>query len=247
MVIRRALLTVISVFFITACSQKNLVRNIELADNVKDINKLDYTSGIEACTEIIENSTARNHYLLGREVFTSDEVLITAIPLTIEVIQARAKKRTLERRWSNAKYQDFLNKELTAYTNFRLDKSGTKIVRNDTLDAKSGYNISFIISFQNHTVPFRTIEVDGGFECFFFENKLGHFGRVESISDDFLFDYILLDGFMSTIVTFKTKNDFGQPLFKKGTYPETFSLIFNGFDSKPIKLVWNFSKGKKVK
>lgn len=241
MAMKRALSLFITLILITACSNSNIVKKVEPEKVVKDIKKLDYVSGIDASKQIIEKSTARNYTSLGPNIYTVDNVLITATPLTIEVIQAKVKKRALERRWSHKKYMDVLDKELRTYTNFKYDKAKNLIVHNTEVDKNSAFTMSFNVSFENHTDPFRTIEVDGGFECFFLENGEGYFGRAESISDDYLFDYLLIDGFMSTIITFKTKNDFGQALFKQGLTPEKFSLVFNGMGAKSIKLNWQLS------
>lgn len=244
MAMKRALSLTIIIFitFFFGCSGSSVVTNIKPEKVVKDIKGLDYSSGIEECQRIIDNSTATNGYTnLTSQKLTSDVVKIEAVPLTIEVIKAMVKKRALERRWPHKDYIKVLDQELDAFTNFRYDKISNKIVPKSTIDTTSSYTMSFKISIENNTDPFRIIEIDGGFECFFLENENGLFGRAEGITDDFLFDYLLIDGFMSTIVTFKTKNDFGQKLFADGKIPEKFGLVFNGIQTDPIKLDWHLS------
>lgn len=229
----------IFLFSLIGCADtKSILLNTDSSKNSDTIVKYSSEVTIAECNEIIEAATMRNYYQFGHELRTTDRVLITAIPLTIETIKAMVKKRALERRWNEDLYFYNLDKELQMFTNLKIDPLSKKIVVKDDNDTNKVNTLSFKITFENNTNPFRPVEVDGGFECFFLENKKGLFGRVESIMDDFLFDYLLIDGYMSTIVSFNLVNDFGKMILNNNEKKQQFSLVFNGLQNKIIKLDW---------
>lgn len=205
---------------------------------VENISEMNYNATISECQKIIDESTAANYTMFGTEIISKEDVHIKAIPLTLSIIQVLVKKKALERRWDNKTYLNNLNDELIQYTNFRYDFIEEKIVEKSPDDTTRINTLSFKVSFENNTNPFRTLEVDGGFECFFLENAKGLFGRVESVMDDFTFDYFLIDGFMSTIITFHTINDFNEALYSNDLSKKEIHLVFNGIQTKPIRLNW---------
>jgi len=223
---------VITLFLmLLGCSQTKQLSKNEL-NNI--LNKSTSSWTIEECNKIINLATISN--AAGFNSGTHfDDVFIRAQRLDYISIPALARKESILKRLSREDYLTRLLFYLEDYTNHTFDSSKREIVMKDIVD-DSLKGISFEITFQNVSNPYRAIDVEEGYDYFFLEDNEGEYCRVSEISGDYADDHFILSDYMNVVVTFSSKTDNGKLLFPNDTFTKKYKLIFNGLQKNPIIL-----------
>jgi hypothetical protein len=209
-----------------------------LSKNTENWTRSDCETIISAYTKSNLGNNIQNITSLS---YSSKKVFIKVVPLNLVVLQAKTGIAKFDRRLDEDRYRTQLKEKLEFYTNLTLDIQTGKIKPRE-LPADYQKEFTFEVYFENISNPHQVIEVDGAYEGFFLENENNQFGRVVGISGYFADEYFILDGSLRVNVTFSCIDDKGKDIF---TDPEmkAFSLVFNGLDSKPIVIHWNFYSG----
>ena len=205
---------------------------------------------IDDCNNIINAQTVSNtdKYLSGSLAYelSGYDVFVSAMPLNDMTIKAMAKKEALLKRLPEFDFKLLLQDYFHNYTNFDYDFETNKLIKKDILE-DSLKGLTFQIVFRNNTDPYRPIILENGYEYFFLENQAGEYARVVEISGKFAETDFYLTDYLIVNVTFNSKSELNNLLFKDILSVKEFKLVFNGIDEDPVILEWkllNNHKGK---
>jgi len=190
------------------------------------------------CEAVLKKYTTYNkkgyNQKYSQYALSHEDVFIEVKPLNKHVISALMRKDAINKRLSVPEYHERLKDYLEAFTNWTLNDKGKIFAR--TTELLDEY--SFLVLFENISIPHRTIEEDGAYDGFFLENAKKEFSRVIEISGRDADEYFVLVSDLKVTITFSSKTDENQKLnFNEKTYKD-FRLIFNGLQTKPILVEW---------
>ena len=224
------------VLFLISCSSAKYVSSSDLGPSfLKNFSTL----SIKDCNTIINYYSLSNNSKNILSVMNKrPQIVINTLPLNKNVILALSRKEAIEKRLNAEEYKERLKDLLESYTNFTLDTITMKIVPSDSIFT-AGY--SFKLYLENQTDPYRPIFLEDGYSYFFLENMSGKFSRIIDVTGLYVDDYIQLDGYLNVVVTFSPFATDGTKLFKRKDLDESYKLVFNGLQNKPIILSWKKS------
>jgi hypothetical protein len=196
----------------------------------------------EECLRIIASYSAYNERGQSQKLSigprTYEDVYIYATPYTKNVVCARMRKESINRRTSPAQFRANLKDELEYYTNWTLDIDTGEIVSKASVGDSLLDEITFTVYFENISSPPRTIDVFRAEEGFFLENDSGDFTRVIAVAaSEFDENFILVNDYTMEL-TFSLLTDDGKRLaYYENTY-KNYKLVFNGLQKTPIVVEW---------
>lgn len=224
-----------SILFSNCASVKQAYKQVITTILVKDA----HTWSIEECNKVIKFYTADNK---SNQIFSSGpskrKVFLKVMPLNMNTVSALSRKEVIEKRLDDNKFYEILDSYLTEYTSFRFSKKENKIVESDSTFSK-GY--AFTVYFENISEPYEPIFLEDGYSYFFLENLNGEFSRVIEVSGIFVEEYLQLDGYLSTVLTFSPFSSTGKRIFLEKNLDESYKLVFNGLQENPIVIHWNLN------
>ncbi len=231
-IMKFALFTLI-ILFSSSCSSIKQV----LKPGIKSYLLNDFSSwSKDDCISIIQYyALTNNETSILTIAEKKPQIVINALPLNKNVILALVKKEAIEKRYNNDEYKNRLKDYLESYTSFTLDTVNMKIIESDS-NFYSGY--SFKLYLENKTDPFSPIFLEDGYSYFFLENMQGKFSRIIEVTGLYAEDDIQLDGYLNVVVTFSPFATDGTRLFNNKDLIESYRLVFNGLQRKPIVLEW---------
>ena len=197
---------------------------------------------LEECNSVVKSYTLFNKKGYQEKVAVRSykvvDVYIRATPYNKNVICAMTRKEAIQRRLPIAEFRKRLKKELESYTNYTLNPDTGDILSRQEIGGKLLNEYSFMVYFENISMPHRNVEVYRADEGFFLENEAGEFSRVIEISGYYVDDFFILDSPLNTIITFSSLTDDGKNLFPEKTELQNHRLVFNGLQTKPIVIEW---------
>ncbi|MCG8608496.1 hypothetical protein MJD09_26345 [bacterium] len=193
---------------------------------------------VPECEKVISYFTAYNQkgYNQKRSDYSvrTEDVFIRATALNKYVIAARTRKESLNRRLPSKVFKKRLKVELEDYTNFTLHADSVKLVPKSVPLDSLLKEYSFLLYFENISLPHRNIEVYRAEEGFFLENEKGEFTRALDfwglgVEENF----VLLSDLKATI-TFSAVTDEGKEIVLNEENMKNYKLVFNGLQPDPI-------------
>jgi hypothetical protein len=193
---------------------------------------------VHECEKVISYFTAYNQkgYNQKRSDYSirTEDVFIKATALNRHVIAARTRKESLNRRLSSSELRERLKVELEDYTNFTLHPDSGEIVPKSVPQDSLLKEYSFLLYFENISLPHRNIEVYRAEEGFFLENEKGEFTRATDFWGlEIEENFVLLTDLKATI-TFSATTDGGKEFVLNEENLKNHKLVFNGLQSDPI-------------
>ncbi|MCF8241684.1 MAG: hypothetical protein K9J16_09885 [Melioribacteraceae bacterium] len=230
-----AVIITLFVILMSGCSADGKLSQSELKEIAL---KPFFEWNIEDCSGIIAEYKRTNVENRSTTNLSDVDVVVSAIPMNLEVIKAMTMKETLLKRLSNEECEHRLKIYLEEYTNYTYLLEEKQIVPKPTPDSASMKGFSFEVIFENITDPYHPIEILNGYEYFFLENSDGKFSRVAEISGKYVDQDFYLDGFLTVHISFSPFTDEGELIFPDQKKLSGTKLIFNAISQKPIEIEW---------
>lgn len=217
--------------------QKPAKRNIEII-----LGSSPESWTVAQCEAVVKKFTAFNKKGYQSKIsdysIRTEDVYIKVTPLNEAVIAARIRKDAINKRWPLKAYRERLKVELEDYTNFTLDVDTGKIKSKQVPADSLLKEFSFLVHFENISLPFRNIEVYKAHEGFFLEDASGKYSRVIDFWGSEVEENFVLVSDLKGTITFSALTDDGEELQFDQDTMKGCQLVFNGLQTKPVIVKW---------
>lgn len=235
---KKTVILLISLVFITSCTD---VAKFPRKDFIALSQSDPVSWTIDDCDKIIGLFSFSNFDFFWNDVMGlklgSTDIKITAVLLNKLSLAAISRKEALLQRLPEKDFYSNLKFNLEDYTRFTLDKNN-KIVENASLPKDSSKGISFNLYFKNLTEPYRSVELENGYNYFFLENPEGKYSRVIGIRGTYVDYNFILSDYLRVTITYSEFDDEGEKLFEDSDNINDVTLIFNAIAKEPVILKW---------
>jgi hypothetical protein len=199
-----------------------------------------YEWSLEECKAVIEVNTQSSYVNSIQSKISPDDVIVTALPMTVLVLQALARKEALLKRLTHAECKSILNDYFAVYSNYEYSPEINQVIKKN-IPGDSLKGLSFQVTFRNNTDPYRPIILEDGYGYFFLENGSDDFARVVEVSGKYAETDFYLTDYLEIVLTFSTRSESDKILFDDFSSLKNFQVVFNGLDKDPIILKWEIS------
>ena len=237
----KAGLVICSLLFIFSCTS---VKQVSRANLDKLTPNPYYEWSLEDCNVIITFHTLSNKVSPLVSEISSDDVIVTALPMNDLVLRAISRREAILKRLPDDECKQLLKYYFELYTNHEYIPETDQVIEK-SLPEDSLKGLSFQLSFRNNTDPYHPVILDSGYEYFFLENSSGEFARVVEISGIYAETDFYLADYLELIITFNSKSEQNKLLFQNILSLNNYKLVFNGLEEDPIILKWEMLNSHK--
>ncbi len=197
---------------------------------------------VAQCEAVVKKFTAFNKKGYQSKIsdysVRTEDVYIKVTPLNEAVIAARIRKDAFNKRWPLKAYRERLKVELEDYTNFTLDMDTGKIKSKQVPPDSLLKEYSFLVYFENISLPHRNIEAYKAQEGFFLEDASGKYSRVIDFWGTEIEENFVLVSDLKGTITFSALTDKGEELLFHQDTMKSCQVVFNGLQLKPVIVKW---------